>query len=173
MAVTTAFSGTHVDQPSFRFSLSGDATGTEIFEDPLTTQWDAAGGDVPTGTAAFKGTATITGAQDLLLADATDPLQGTGAGSWSRDAAVSGVLKLKYLRIRIVSGAKLTVARGAANGLPIFSAAGDGLQFGKLFEWFDDDGAVTGVVTTGASDKVTCTPSTGTVVAVVLTVWGA
>jgi hypothetical protein len=171
MSVTAADIGSSlISNPSFRLQFSGDKSGQETFDDPLSVTFAGSGGTAPTYTAVLKGTISISGATDYLLAAATAPF-----GSYSTGAAVSGVLKLKYLRIRHSSGSgNLLIARGAANGLAIFAAASDGITIGPtgLFEWYDRDGGITGVLTTTSNDKLTLTPSAGTVGAVILAAYG-
>jgi hypothetical protein len=172
------FSGSHSDTDGFRLdqAAAGGALGaSDVIDDRHSVTWAAAGGDDPTGSQFFSGAFSVAAAQDLLLADPTDPLQGAGAADLCHGWGPSGTLKLKRLKIRITTLAGvLTVARKAANGLPIFAAASDGIKLGPEgeFTFFDKGGDVCGVITTAGNDGLTFTPSAGTIEGVILAVFG-
>lgn len=174
MAVTTAYSGSHVVQIRFTATLSGDKSGLETVKDDLSITWAAAGGTAPTLTGALYGPISVTGAQDILLAHATDPLQGTGDATYTEGGTPSaGVSKLKFLRVRNTHAtATLAVARKAANGLPIFSAASDAIVIepGGYWDWYAPAGSA--ALTTGSNDGLTLTPSAGTVTGFLMAAYG-
>lgn len=172
MAVTPTFSGTHVSYPSFRIAKSGDKGGADTYDEQVSVTWAVTGGTAPTGEGVLNGSLSVTGAQDILLAHATDPLQACGDSTYSEGFAPAGK-KLKYLRIRNTHAtASLKVERGT-NGLPVFDATGDSITIpaGGYVEWYFPAG--TAALTTGSNDKLTLTPSTGTMTGEIIAVYGS
>jgi hypothetical protein len=177
--MSTTQTGTSSTSDEFRRQDTGDLTTIDILADPRTVTWDEDGGTDPTWSQFWKGAFSVSAAQSVLIADPTDPLQGAGAATLSRTFAPSGVLKPKKIVIRITSvttpGAVLTVARKAAAGLSLFTAASDGFKLGVNgeFRWYDEGGDVVGVVTTAVDDGLTISPSAGTIEGVMFVVFGS
>ncbi len=166
MATTVTYTGRIASQPSVTATLSGDKAGQEVFELPLSYTFGR--DDAPAVVGALEGYLSVTGAQDILLAHATDPLGATGSASYSEGFAPAGK-ELMYLRIANQhASASLLVERSAANGLPIFDAAGEGMSIGPggYREWYEPAGF--GALTTGSTDALTLSPSSGTVEAHIL-----
>lgn len=160
MATTATYSANLDLGGSAQALLGGDRSGTEVDKFREIIAWAAAGGSAPTISGFFKGVATVA-AGDWLLAHATDPLGTMGDATYSEGFVVAGS-KLKLLMIKNLSTTdSITVARGAANGLPIFDAAGDSVTLapGDIFLFYKKAG--TAALTTGSNDKLTLTPSAG------------
>lgn len=162
MAITTALSGSFLLQILLRSAYSGDRSGGEDAEKRLSVTFTPAGGADPTLSGFLSGTVTAA-AGDLLLAHATDPFQSMGDSEYSQGFTVAGT-KLKLLYLENTDDAEtVTVLRGAANGLPVFAAAGDGrtLGPGEVMLLYNPVG-LTGALTTGSNDKLTLAVSGGT-----------
>lgn len=175
MAVATTMSGSLALSLLAQAAYGTDWGGTATAKVTDTVSFAASGGTDPTIAGFLKGTGSISGAVDMLLAHATDPLQGAGDATYSTGYAPSGVGKIKAIYLQnttAAGGGNLTVARGAANGAPIFDTAGDSITLppGGIALLYFKTG--TAVITTGSSDKVTVTPSTGTVTFTILVVYG-
>jgi hypothetical protein len=111
-------------------------------------------------------------AGDLLLAHATDPLGAMGSETYSAGFSPASS-KLKILAIQNTDATNtVTVARAAANGLPIFAAAGDGttLDAGGCFFWFNKAG--TAALTTGTNDALTISVGGGTPICNLVAIYG-
>lgn len=162
MAITTAYSGSARLEVKLRCAYSGERGGGESADFLLSAALAAAGGDDPTLSGFVQGT-LVAAAGDLLLAHATDPLQAMGSARYSEGFTVAGS-KLKLLVIRNNDPTNsVTIIRGAANGLPIFLAAGDGVTLGPgqvLFLY--NPAGLTAALTTGSNDKLTVSVSAGT-----------
>ena len=172
MAITTALSGSAVLQLLFRAAYSGDRGGGEEMEKRLSVVFAAAGGAAPT-ISGFVGGTIVAAAGDLLLAHATDPFQAMGSARYSEGFAVAGT-KLKGFFFQNNDAAEtVTIVRGAANGLPIFLAAGDGLTVGPgAHLWLYNPLGLTAALTTGSNDKLTISVSGGTPSCDVIAVYG-
>jgi hypothetical protein len=162
MATTTAYSGTTSIIQTLTCVLSGEKTGSENAQISKNLTWAAAGGTAPTISGWLIGTGTAA-AGDLLLAHATDPLQGMGDATYSEGFTVAST-KLKGLYLENLSttaGQDITIIRGAANGLPIFAAAGDGITLapGDFIYLFIKAG--TAALTTTSNDKLTLSVAAG------------
>ena len=171
MALTTTLSGNATLQANFKSVFSVDRSGEETvgFSDLLT--FAAAGGDAPTISGFFKGTATCA-AGDWLLAHATDPLQSMGDATYNQGFTVAGTkLKLLYIK-NLDSTNSITIARGAAAGLPIFDAASDSITLapGDIFIYYKKAG--TAALTTTTNDKLTIAVSGGSPTATVIAAYG-
>lgn len=177
MADTYTLSGLYSLSGYFRSVISGDNTGAAERAFSRSVVFAASGGTEPTIAGYFCGTGSITGAVDMLLAHATDPMSTAGSGAYVPTTyAPSGVGKIKLLRIHNTTasgGGSLTVARGAAAGAPIFDAASDAVTLppgGEMVLYFETG---TAVLTTTTNDKVTVTPSSGTVTFSIECAYGA
>ena len=160
MAISTTYSGSLNLSGEALCQYGTDRTGAErdVISEAIT--FAASGGTAPTISGFFKGVATIA-AGDWLLAHASDPLQGMGDARYSEGFAVAGT-KLKLLMVKnLDSTNSITIARGAANGLPIFDAAGDAVTLapGDIFLFYKKAG--TAALTTGSNDKLTLSASAG------------
>lgn len=172
MAVTTTYSGGLALNIALNAALGGDRVGSDGISEILSIAFAAAGGTAPTLSGFLKGDLSVTGAQDLLLAHATDPLQSAGDAGYPAGFTVAGTkLKLLYIRNSHAT-ATLTVARKATNGLPIFVAASDGIiiEPGGHLLWYAPAGSV--ALTTGSNDGITLSPSAGTVTGVLVAAYG-
>jgi hypothetical protein len=149
-------------QIALRAAYSGDRDGGEEARAALSVAFAPTGGTAPTLSGFLKGTVAAA-AGDLLLAHATDPLQGMGDARYSEGFAVAGTkLKLLFIQNNDPTNS-VTIIRGAANGLPIFAAAGDGLTIlpgGVLFLY--DPAGLTAALVSGSNDKLTASVSGGT-----------
>lgn len=171
MATTYTYSGQLVTSLEGSVTFSGDATGTQKGSGGGSVAFAASGGTAPTTSGFLKGTLTISAPGDILLAHATDPFQGFGDAVYASGFTVAGS-KLKSLLIRNTgSSGSVVIIRAAANGLPIFQAAGDGIELaaGDVFLWHKTAG--TAALTTGTNDALTLTP-TGTATLEVTAVYG-
>jgi hypothetical protein len=161
LAITTTYSGSLALQIALRAAYSGDREGGEEAKIALAIAFAAAGGTAPTLSGFLKGTVTAA-AGDLLLAHATDPLQGMGDARYTEGFAVAGTkLKLFFFQNNDPTNS-VTIIRGAANGLPIFAAAGDGLTVlpgGVVFLY--DPAGLTAALVSGTNDKATLAVSAG------------
>ena len=171
MALTTTLSGSATLQASFKSVFSVDRAGEEsvAFSDLLT--FAASGGDAPTISGFFKGTATCA-AGDWLLAHASDPLGTMGDAGYNQGFTVAGA-KLKLLYIKNLDATNsITVARGAAAGLPIFDAASDSITLapGDIFIYYKKAG--TAAITTTVNDKLTISVSAGSPTCTVIAAYG-
>ena len=175
MAVATTMSGSLalslLAQAAYGTDWGGSATAKQV--DTIT--FAASGGTDPTLAGYLKGTGSISGAVDMLLAHATDPFQGAGDATYSTGYAPTGVGKIKAIYVQnttAAGGGNLTLARGAANGCPIFDTAGDSVTLppgGIMLLYFKTG---TAVLTTTSNDKLVATPSTGTVTFEMLVIYG-
>ena len=177
MADTYTLSGQYAVSGFLQAAISGDNAGAWRKDFSRSVTFAADGGTEPDLAGYFCGTGSITGAVDMLLAHATDPMSTAGTGSYVPSTyAPSGVGKLKFLRIRNTTasgGGNLAVARGATAGCPIFDAASDAVTLppgGEMVLYFETG---TAVLTTTTNDKVTVTPSTGTVTFTIECAYGA
>ena len=173
MATTNTLAGRLNFTAEGLVTFTTDHTGQRRATETATITFAATGGTAPTMSGFLGGDLSITGAQDILLAHATDPLQSTGDAAYSDGFTVASTkIKLFYMKNTHAS-ASLTVARGAANGLIIFDAASDSITLGpggfKML--YHPTGYA--ALTTGSNDKLTLTPSTGTVTADILVIYGA
>lgn len=171
MATTTVYSAALSLKALARAAFSGDSTGGRTIEETLNLTFAAAGGSDPTISGFLKGTVTVA-AGDLLLAHATDPFQAMGDAGYSDGFTVAGS-KIKLLIIRNSDATRsITVARAAANGLPIFDTAGDSVTIppGGVFLFYLPTG--TAALTTGSNDALTLTPSAGNPTAEVTVFYG-
>ena len=171
MALTTTLSGNATLQANFKSVFSVDRSGEETvgFSDLLT--FAAAGGDAPTISGFFKGTATCA-AGDWLLAHATDPLQSMGDAGYSEGFTVAST-KLKFLYIENLDTTNtITISRGTTNGLPIFNAADDAITLaaGDFFCYYKKAG--TAALTTGSNDKLTIAVGGGSPTATIIAAYG-
>lgn len=162
MADTTALSGSTSLTQQLTAALSGEKTGSEVARIAKTLTWAAAGGTAPTLSGFFIGTGTAA-AGDILLAHASDPLQGQGSATYSSGFVVAGT-KLKSIYIENLSttaGQDITFARGAAAGLPIFDTAGDSVTLapGDFIYLFKKAG--TAALSTTVNDKITISVAAG------------
>lgn len=170
MSITTTLSGTLSLTAALRSTLSGDLSGYEAAALSEALTFAAAGGDAPTISGFFQGTA-VGAAGDWLLAHASDPLQGMGNARYNSEFTVAGT-KLKLLFVKNNdSSNSVTISRGT-NGLPIFDASGDSITLapGDFFLFYKKAG--TGVLTTGSNDKLTIAVSGGTPNLAVLAAYG-
>jgi hypothetical protein len=143
-------------------TLSGDKTGTENFEELITLI--AGRGDCPALSGALSGDFSIAAATDFLLADPSDPFAGGGNATYTDGFDPAGDKLFALLIVNNDADESLKIERGAANGLPVFDAAGEGLNIGPdgaFFHWYDPAG--TAALTSGTNDKLTLTPSANTV----------
>ena len=160
MASTIAYSGSLSITALLTAALSGEKTGSETARIAKSITFAATGGTAPTLSGWFIGTGTAA-AGNILLAHATDPLQGMGAETYSQGFTVAGT-KLKILILENLDTTNsITFTRGAANGLPIFDAASDAITLapGDVFVYFKKAG--TAALTTGSNDKLTVSVSAG------------
>ena len=176
MSVVRTYSGSLLLDPDFGQRLSGDAQGGPQLPDlRLLQQWDHDGGDDPHFGGWLYGSLTIAAGGDLLLAHATDPLQGFGDALYSDGLTVAGKkLKLLYVRNTHAS-ANFTLKRATANGLPVFDDADSGVTLspGGIFLWTDPGGDAIGALTTGSNDALSLAlPGTASS-AVLLAVYGS
>lgn len=173
MSVTRTTSGTLSLKTLLGTLVTGDWGGGEALNSAITITLAATGGAAPTVTGWMKGTLSLSGAVTLLLAHATDPLQGAGDATYSPGLTVASS-KLKGLIIKVdsSSGGNLTIER-PANPLPIFNALGDALTLdpGGMFVFFLEDG--TAALTTGSNDALLITPSAGTVTGTIIALYGS
>lgn len=166
MSVTVTGSGYINSNPHVRFALSGDFTGSQVFEDAVTAQ--LAAGVWPTPAGALKGTWSSSGAASLLLAHATDPFQGAGDAGYSEGFTPGTGYEVFFIRIRNThASAYLKVEMGATNGFPLFDAAGEGAKVYAGGHMDFSNPAGWGAIESGVSDLLTLTPETGTVTAVI------
>lgn len=170
MATTVTMSGSLTVSGSLNATLSGDKTGGEVDKLYEANTYAAAGGSAPTVDGWTSGSISIAIATDYLVAAAT-----AAFGSHS-EGLVPSTKKIKALYIKNTSAAgagNLAVARGAAAGLTVFDAAGDSITLppgGSILIQFETG---TAAITTGASDKLSLSPSAGTVTADIKIWWGS
>lgn len=154
MATTTSYSGETLLQHEYRVNFSADSEGSRVARVTDRLTWAATGGTGPTLSGWLKGTFTPA-AGDILLAHATDPLQGMGDSVYSDGFTVAGS-KVKGIWLRNNDATQsFTVARGALNGADIFDAAGDSITLApgnQLWLFFK---AGKSALTTGSNDKLT------------------
>lgn len=163
MATTYELSGSLSISHFFQVAFETDASGGYRVSLNESIVFNDAGGSEPDIQGFFKGTGSISASTDLLLAHASDPLQGAGDATYSPGFTVAGS-KLKFLYIKNTDDTEsLTISRGAANGLPVFDAAGDAITLppGGIFLFYPKTG--TAALTTGSNDKLTVAPSANTV----------
>lgn len=171
MALTTALSGTVQLNTNFKSDYSGDRTGNEQIGDPISLAFAAAGGDAPTISGFFKGTATCA-AGDWLLAHASDPLGSMGNAGYNQGFTVAGT-KLKFFYVRNTDTTNsITIARKTSAGLPIFDADGDSVTLapGDVFMFFKKAG--TAALTTTTNDGLTISVSGGAPTCIVMAAYG-
>lgn len=171
MATTRAYSGTWRSSLLLQILATIDASGGEAVNKQDSVTFAASGGTAPTITGWLNGALSVTGAITLLLAHATDPLQGAGDATYSPGFTVAGS-KPKLLRIvNTHASASLVVSR-PVNGFPFPDAQGDAITIpagGKIMmEW----PAGLATLSTGSNDALTLTPSTGTVTGEITVVYG-
>lgn len=158
MATTYSYAGESRIEYELRAAFAGDSEGGRVARIAHRTLWSAAGGSVPTISGWLKGTFTAA-AGDLLLAHATDPLQGMGDSIYSDGFTVAGS-KLKALYIRNGDAAQsMTILRGALLGLPIFVNPSDGITIqpgGRVWLEFPTG---TDALASGGNDKLEVTVS--------------
>jgi len=174
MATTYTYTGNIRTSGYFQAEASVELSGAIKQHVDQSIAFNNAGGDEPDIQGFFYGIGSISGAVDMLLAHASDPMQGAGDATYCPGFTVAGS-KLKFLRIRnttAAGGGNLAIARGAANGLPIFDAAGDALSLPPQGEITLHLQTGTAALTTGSNDKLTVTPSSGTVTFTILAVYG-
>lgn len=167
-------------QPQFLGALSGDKGGSEVPGELLKfiQTWSNTGGTAPTWDGWLYGEFTVS-AGDILAAHATTPVLGSAANATYSTGLTSNGKKPKliYLRNTIAVGGTgtFTVIRGAANGLPVFLAANDGLTLtpGGVWIWSDPAGSVVGALSSGSNDKLTLAVTAGTPTAELLIVYGS
>jgi|SRR5581483_2517755 len=101
--------------------------------------------------------------QRTLAASASEDLDLAGALQGVYGAAIA-LAKVKAVIIKAADGNTndVQVTRPAANGVPVFLAAGDGIALGpgEIFAWFAPTGAGK-TVTAGTGDLLTITNSAG------------
>ena len=171
MATTYAYSGSSAISLQANVAFSGDYSGNQRAERAVTRTYAAAGGTAPTISGFLNGQLTVA-AGDILLAHATDPFQGMGDAAWAEGFTVAGS-KLKALYLRNCDTTRsIVVARGAANGLPIFDAAGDSITLQPLGTYFMEWPSGLAALTTGSNDKLTLTPSAGNPLMDLMAVYG-
>jgi hypothetical protein len=171
MALTTTLSGQLQLTAELKSLYSGDRAGEEKVTISELLTFAAAGGDAPTISGFFKGTATCA-AGDWLLAHASDPLGTMGTAGYNQGFTVDGT-KLKLLFIKNLDTTNsITIIRGASNGLPIFEAAGDGITLapGDIFLFYKKAG--TAALTTTSNDKLTISVSAGSPTCTVVAAYG-
>lgn len=160
MAITTTYTGTFTLDMLANAALTGDAAGN--YRLPALAKavtFAAAGGTAPTIAGFMYGIGTFTGVTHILLAHATDPLQGAGDCGYSLGFTVAGS-KLKLLYIENTHATiTLRVAREATLGLPIFVAGSDAVDLppGGIFCLHFPAG--TAALTTGSNDGLAVTPT--------------
>ncbi len=160
MATTNTYSGQSALSLSANVAFSVDTTGNRRCSRSVTHTYAVAGGTAPTISGFLSGQITVA-AGDILIAHATDPFQGMGDSVYSDGFTVAGS-KLKALYLRNCDETKtIIIARGAANGLPIFEAANDAITLQALGTFFMEWPAGLAALTTGSNDKLTLTPSAG------------
>jgi hypothetical protein len=153
-------------------ALSGDKQGGEVGRDALLVSFAAAGGSAPTLSGFLSGTATVAAAGDLLLAHASDPLQGFGDAAYSEGFSPAGA-RIKLLLVRNTDPTNsLTVARKSTAGLALFDAAGDSITLAPGDELVLYKPAGGAPLATGSNDGLTLTPSAGTPTAQILVAYG-
>lgn len=131
----------------------------------------ASGGTAPTVSGFLAGTFTAA-AGDLLLAHATDPLGSMGSETYSAGFNPASS-KLKVLAIRNNDATNtVTIARAAANGLPIFSAANDAISIDAGGFFFLHLKAGTAALTTGSNDALTVSVGGGTPSCDIVAIYG-
>lgn len=100
---------------------------------------------------------------NTLAASATANLDLAGSLNDPLGVALT-IVKLKLIRVTAAAGNtnNVQVTRPSSNGVPLFLAAGDGLEVwpGGIFEWVAPTGGVT--VTASTGDLLTFTNSGGT-----------
>jgi hypothetical protein len=163
MATTVTYSGSASISVVLSAALSGEKTGSELARWLKSITFAAAGGTAPT-LAGFMIGDGVAAAGDILLAHATDPLQGMGSANYSEGFDPAGDL-LKILifeNLSTTTGQDITVTRGAANGLEILSAAGDAfLVKPGGFRVFYDPVGLTAALVSGGNDKLTLAVAAG------------
>jgi hypothetical protein len=173
MATTRTYTG----QTSLSFTAqalaSVDGAGGETIPRILNAiTWAAAGGTAPTLTGWLYAATVTCAAGDWLLAHATDPFQSMGDSAYAPGFTVaSSKLKLLYIRNKDTANS-ITIARGAANGLPIFDAASDAVTLapGDCLLLYKKAG--TAALTTTSNDKITVAVSAGSPTCEVLAFYG-
>lgn len=160
MATTYTYGGSAEITVSGQASASADLTGTISASLTAALEFAAAGGTAPTVSGFLRGDG-IAAAGDLLLAHATDPLQGMGDSGYSPGFTVAGS-KLKLLMITNTDSTNsITITRKTAAGLPIFDADGDAITLapGDVFFFYKQAG--TAALTTTTNDGLTISVSGG------------
>lgn len=171
MANTNSYRGSSSLSFQASASFSGDTQGSRTGAWAFTRTYSPAGGDSPTISGFVRGTITVA-AGDLLLAHASDPFQGMGDATYSDGFTVAGT-KIKAIAFRNCSDSlSITIARGAANGLPIFDAAGDAITLPPLGCFVLEFPSGTAALTTGSNDKLTLAPSSGSPTMEILVIYG-
>ena len=173
MAVTSTYEGSLSLRLEALAKLAGDYDGLKRALVQINRTFAPAGGSAPTISGFLFGTATVTTTPtDVLLAHATDPLQGLGDATYPDGFTVAGAkLKGLWLRNNDTVDAVL-VERAAANGLPVFDAAGDGISIpagGEVWLYLP---AGTAALSTGSNDALTLTAAAGTCSLEILAIYG-
>ncbi len=172
MATTYSYSGSLLFTLLASVAFSGETTGTQQSKKQLTITFDPSGGDAPTISGFLSGSLSFSGSVDMLLADPTDPTQAAGTAAYSPGFTVAGSkIKAFYLR-NTSTTASITIARGAANGVPIFDAASDAITIPAGGMIYIEYRAGTAALTTTSNDKLTRTSSSGTATADMVVIYG-
>lgn len=163
MAIVTSYSGSLTLALQLLCAYSGERTGSEQADDRVSVQFDPAGGDAPTLSGFLEGVAAVTNTPtDLLLAHATDPLQGLGSARYSEGFSVASS-KIKVIHFRNEDATNsVIIARAAANGLPLFEDDEDALRLGPGDFLTLTRKAGLAALTTGGNDALTVVTSAGT-----------
>ncbi|MGV3721981.1 MAG: hypothetical protein ACO1SX_13800 [Actinomycetota bacterium] len=171
MATTRTYSGSRTRKLVLQILATVDASGGEAVNKQDTTTYAASGGTQPTITGWLNGALSVTGAITLLLAHATDPLQGAGDAAYSPGFTPAGA-KVKYIRIKNTHASASLVASRPANGLPFLDAENDAITIlaGSTIELEYNAGLA--ALTTTSNDALLLTPSTGTVTGEITVVYG-
>ena len=173
MATTYSFSGSLTLTILAQVVFSGETVGIQQGKYSRSITMDPTGGDAPTVSGFLSGGIDIsTTPVDMLLAAATDPLQGAGSAEYSPGFTVAGSkIKYFYLRNSHATGS-ITISRGAANGLPIFDAASDAITVLAGSMVLLEFKAGTAALTTTSNDKLTIVGSAAHITADILVVYG-
>jgi len=141
-------------------SVGGDGGGTEVAVRDSTLEFTESA--APKIKGFFNGIATVSGSGDILLAHATDPLQGFGDAGYVPPTFDVASKKITMLRFEnLDASASITITRKASVGLPIFDTAGDSVTLapGDIRIFYFKAG--TAALTTGSNDALTLSRSGG------------
>jgi hypothetical protein len=171
VATTNTYSGSLAITGQFAVAFTTDTLGGRLAKIAETISFAASGGTAPTVSGFVHGTLTVS-AGDILLAHATDPFQSMGDAAYSDGFTVaSSKIKMVWIKNTDTTN-NVTIARGAANGCPIFDAAGDSVTLAPGDEFLFYKKAGTAALTTGSNDKLTLTPSAGSPTLEMLVAYG-